>query len=604
MARDYIFGFNPTKVPESFERPDHIPEFIHGPRPNIVPSQDNKVISYYEEIIRLKRAMDALQSELEGIIRSQIPDYDISNANNVLSVNEDGTKMEWKPATSASGVSASVEQTETGATITITDASGTTTANVENGEPGFSPSANVQQTTTGATITVTDKSGTTTADILNGKGEKGEPGFSPSASVTQTETGATVTVTDETGTTTAELKNGKDGIGIPGQDGFSPIANVQQTETGATVTVTDKTGTTTANLTNGAPGPTPSVSATATVNDSQGTPSVDVTKTGTDEAPTFNFAFSGLKGETSKGTKGDDGFSPIANVQQTDTGATITVTDKSGTTTATVENGAPGKNGDNGFSPSARVEQKDTGATITITDKSGTTTATVENGPGVPAGGTAGQVLTKVDGTDYNTEWKDPTGGSGTKEVLLHKLSPTMSEIQSILDNNINSIVFIACTLGNDAIPLENDVLCYPSVCYLRSGEKRNTTCYNNTITFNTDGTTQNIISSRGDATIELLPGFYLITDKGNGTAGLRFISSGSYYDYIGNSNYGKDLYVENLDTSLYITFIRETFPYISGGKFKVDYKIPGSGSQSLLRNDILGSEYSSSAYISIVKVM
>ena len=384
MAKDYIFGFNPTKVPESFERPDHIPEFIHGPRPNIVPSQDNKVISYYEEIIRLKRAMDALQGELEEIIRSQIPDYDSSNANNVLSVNEDGTQMEWKPATSASGVSASVAQTETGATITITDASGTTTANIENGEPGdpgFSPSAKVEQTATGATITVIDKSGTTSANINNGgKGDPGDPGFSPSAKVEQTATGATITVTDETGTTTAELKNGKDGVGIPGDDGFSPIANVQQTETGATVTVTDKTGTTTANLTNGAPGPigqTPSVSATATVNDSQGTPSVEVTKSGTDEAPSFNFAFSGLKGETGEGTKGDDGFSPIANVQQTDTGATITVTDKSGTTTANIENGDPGEPG---FSPSAKVEQTETGATITVTDKSGTTSVNINNG--------------------------------------------------------------------------------------------------------------------------------------------------------------------------------------------------------------------------------
>ena len=31
-------------------------------------------------------------------------------------------------------------------------------------------------------------------------------------------------------------------------------------------------------------------------------------------------------------------------------------------------------------------------------------------GVGVPTGGTAGQVLAKVDGTDYNTQWVDPTG--------------------------------------------------------------------------------------------------------------------------------------------------------------------------------------------------
>lgn len=40
-------------------------------------------------------------------------------------------------------------------------------------------------------------------------------------------------------------------------------------------------------------------------------------------------------------------------------------------------------------------------------------------GPGVPTGGTAGQVLSKIDGTDYNTEWKTPsgmpTGSAGTK---------------------------------------------------------------------------------------------------------------------------------------------------------------------------------------------
>ena len=165
---------------------------------------------------------------------------------------------------------------------------------------------------------------------------------------------------------------GKDGVGKKGDPGFSPSARVEQTETGATITVTDKSGTTTATVENGTPG--------------------------------------------------KSGFSPSARVEQTETGATITVTDKSGTTTATVENGTPGASG---FSPSARVEQTEAGATITVTDESGTTTATVKNGkpgpagPGVPAGGTAGQVLAKKSGTDYDTEWKDPTGSGASGYIMF-----------------------------------------------------------------------------------------------------------------------------------------------------------------------------------------
>ena len=54
----------------------------------------------------------------------------------------------------------------------------------------------------------------------------------------------------------------------------------------------------------GAQGPagvTPNITATATVSNTTGTPAVTVTKSGTDAAPAFAFAFSGLKGEAGSG---------------------------------------------------------------------------------------------------------------------------------------------------------------------------------------------------------------------------------------------------------------------------------------------------------------
>ena len=60
------------------------------------------------------------------------------------------------------------------------------------GAPGFSPVATVTQTSTGATITVTDAEGTTTAEITNGQtgpqGERGPQGI-PGVAVTVSGTG-------------------------------------------------------------------------------------------------------------------------------------------------------------------------------------------------------------------------------------------------------------------------------------------------------------------------------------------------------------------------------------------------------------------------------
>lgn len=58
----------------------------------------------------------------------------------------------------------------------------------------------------------------------------------------------------------------------------------------------------------GADGVTPTITATAEVDSTTGTPAVQVTKSGTETAPSFEFSFTGLKGETgAKGEKGDTG---------------------------------------------------------------------------------------------------------------------------------------------------------------------------------------------------------------------------------------------------------------------------------------------------------
>lgn len=103
------------------------------------------------------------------------------------------------------------------------------------GADGFSPVANVTQTENGATISITDKTGTTTAVIQNGKdgenGDAGADGFSPTVTVEQTETGAKITATDKNGTTSAEIKNGKDGTGSGSTDLTEVEASISALQT-------------------------------------------------------------------------------------------------------------------------------------------------------------------------------------------------------------------------------------------------------------------------------------------------------------------------------------------------------------------------------------
>lgn len=82
-----------------------------------------------------------------------------------------------------------------------------------------------------------------------------------------------------------------------------------------------------------------------------------------------------------------------------------------GDTGDTGDTGAPGADGTNGTN--------------------GTNGTDGTDGVGVPAGGTAGQVLEKIDGTDYNTQWATASGG--TWGSITGTLSD-QTDLQSALD--------------------------------------------------------------------------------------------------------------------------------------------------------------------------
>ena len=135
-------------------------------------------------------------------------------------------------------------------------------------------------------------------------------------------------------------------------------------------------------------------------------PTVDLERVTTPN-PGVKITVKDVRGEHSEtvldgedGTDGADGYSPTASVSKSGSTATITITDKNGTTTAQVTDGAAGSTGPagaDGYSPTASVSKSDKVATITITDKNGTTTAQVVDGdPGTLIDDTAGAGDTDV----------------------------------------------------------------------------------------------------------------------------------------------------------------------------------------------------------------
>ena len=140
-----------------------------------------------------------------------------------------------------------------------------------------------------------------------------------------------------------------------------------------------------------------------------------------------------------------DGESPIASVEKIDNTATITITDKYGTTYAEISDGTDGidgvdgVDGQDGFSPSASVSKVGTVATITITDKDGTTTAQISDGTG------SGDMLASV---------YDPNGGARqvafADEIPTDYVKLTDSGAQTIQSNSAAVLNLKSNVYNND----------------------------------------------------------------------------------------------------------------------------------------------------------
>lgn len=151
------------------------------------------------------------------------------------------------------------------------------------------------------------------------------------------------------------------------------------------------------------------------------------------------------------GQDGSDGFSPTASVSKSGNTATITITDQTGTTTTTISDGQDGSNGQDGsdgFSPTASVSKSGDTATITITDKNGTTTTTIQDGrdgqdgqngvsPTVTAekiGGTTTLTITNASGTSQTVQILDGQGGGDS--VYVGSQTPASETVNLWVDTS------------------------------------------------------------------------------------------------------------------------------------------------------------------------
>ena len=129
---------------------------------------------------------------------------------------------------------------------------------------------------------------------------------------------------------------------------------------------------------------TDGVSPEITIAEITGGHSITITDADHPSGQTVN-VMDGTDGEDgTDGTNGTDGVSPEVTISEITGGHSVTITDADHPTGQifSVLDGTDGTDGQDGYSPTASVSKSGSTATITITDKNGTTTAQVSDGSG------------------------------------------------------------------------------------------------------------------------------------------------------------------------------------------------------------------------------
>lgn len=124
----------------------------------------------------------------------------------------------------------------------------------------------------------------------------------------------------------------------------------------------------------------------------------------------------------------------------------------------------------------AKGDKGDTGATGLKGDKgdTGLTGAAGTNGQGVPTGGTTGQQLAKINGTDYNTQWVNPVDISGKQDTLVSGTSIKTVNSTSLLGSGDIVIGGAVDSVNTQtgAVVLDTDDIAEGTNKYVTSAEK------------------------------------------------------------------------------------------------------------------------------------